>query len=282
MASHPIRALGVIKLLRFRDWVHFLPLALLPIQRSSFDPLLLLAALGAAACGLAFAFGFNLYHDDQLGHESGEYMAERFGLTHRVACGAIWASAAAAAMLAFLVGLLAFGAMIIVLVASYLYSGGPRLKRFPLVGTLLNVPIFVPLGLLTKSLQVDHDVVALLVAVTGFVVQVQLIHEICHAAADRRTNILTTALLIGPRAAKNTALITGIIPTMCFTLLGVRYQSWTLISISVLLASVQVFLFSTHSAIEEEEVERLRGGLRWSGLLAGGVVWLFLILKSPA
>lgn len=57
---------GLVGFLRFKDWVHFLPLVLLPVRGPFVEPRTLALSLGASSGGLAFAFGFNLLSDEAL------------------------------------------------------------------------------------------------------------------------------------------------------------------------------------------------------------------------
>src|SRR5262249_15532082 len=111
----------------------------------------------------------------------------------------------AAAGLALLIGLVLGSIATVLLVASLaaatLYSAGPRVKAWPVAGTLLNTAICAPLlGLAAPDgASLPPGASVLSTTFVGLILQSQILHEAADAGEDARGRVLTTARLLGPR-----------------------------------------------------------------------------------
>jgi 4-hydroxybenzoate polyprenyltransferase len=271
----------VIRFLRLRDWLHFmlLPLIAVDLRALQFIPTLL-GFLGAA-CALAFAYGWNSYVDSGANqHAAAPVWAKRTGFRPPFWRVVLLTLCAAVAAIACFSCLLAASCLLFALLGSYLYSGGPRLKRFPILCTLCNAWIFVPLSLVAASTNhLPPERWALVLAFAGLLLQNQLIHEETHRAEDRRDHIETTALRYGSRVTKHLAVILGVLSAApliisctasVHPLLGVATGLPTLI-FTVALARAGSDSFSSNA-------ESWRRAQRWTGLMTGAVAWGTLAL----
>ena len=81
-------------------------------------------------------------------------------------------------------------------VAGAVYSAGPRIKRWPVIGSLANVAIFAPLLLLVGGAR-SAGFWGMFVVFAALLLQNQLIHERADAAEDRRAGVRTSAQVLG-------------------------------------------------------------------------------------
>jgi 4-hydroxybenzoate polyprenyltransferase len=195
--------------LRARQWLHFVALPLCgwrgPLDPP--DPLRWLSAASAAACALAWAYGLNAVAERRFDASARKNplvaSPELAGvaLTCAAMCAvsglllAAWLSTWAACMVA------------LSLAAGTAYSVGPRAKRIPGAGLVLNCAIFVPLtALLVEPGDAPgpyrHELAVFVLLLT----QNQLVHELADAAEDARSGALTTARALGEPATRRVVL----------------------------------------------------------------------------
>ncbi|MCG3172272.1 MAG: hypothetical protein GMKNLPBB_00420 [Myxococcota bacterium] len=94
-----------------------------------------------------------------------------------------------------------FIATLISLTGGFLYSQRPRLKAFPVAGTLTNVAIFAPLLAMGLNRPRMPEGLWILTAIfSGLIVQNQLIHEGADEDDDRRGGARTTFVRFGHTA----------------------------------------------------------------------------------
>jgi hypothetical protein len=94
--------------------------------------------------------------------------------------------------------------------ASTLYSIGPRLKRWPFLGTALNAVIFTPLLLLARTHDPAPRPFTLQVVVfVALLLQNQLLHEQADSEEDA-ASAHTTGRAVGARATRLLVLLLGI------------------------------------------------------------------------
>lgn len=193
--------------LRVRQWLVFAPLPAAGIARvSDVGPSRFGAVLAAAAVSgfaLAYAYGINAIVDRHTDRDPGKNVLAGHDevpptVTASVATCGLAALAGAAA-----IGLHALEAIAISIAAGTVYSAGPRLKRFPLVGLLANVFIFAPL--MFTALPAGGLPAGMRTLVPAFVVllaQNQLLHEEADAAEDEQAGALMTAPWLGRAGAR--------------------------------------------------------------------------------
>ena len=96
------------------------------------------------------------------------------------------------------------------LTSGTLYSVGPRLKRFPIVCTLLNVGCFAPLLFVgTPDREIFQVQWALGAAFVALLLQNQLLHEAADAEDDARGGVRTTFSVLGPAGTAVLAMLLG-------------------------------------------------------------------------
>ena len=86
------------------------------------------------------------------------------------------------------------------LLASTVYSVGPRLKALPGIGTLLNAVIFAPLLALGASSALPPGFGVLASSFGALLLQNQILHEQADLHEDAAAGTYTTARALGPRA----------------------------------------------------------------------------------
>jgi 4-hydroxybenzoate polyprenyltransferase len=176
----------IARRLRPQDWWHFLSLPLAgALLHGAPDGWSLLWAELAAAGVLGHGFAYNTQRDQRLTSGAGWYLGPLI-----LALGTL-------PLLPWLGRL----AVLALLALSLLYSGPPRLKRLPLLSTLLNALGF-PLLLLLGAARPTAAHLLLLGLLVPWIIAVQLIHELAHARADKAQRISTTALALGEKPTR--------------------------------------------------------------------------------
>lgn len=185
---------------RFQHWFHFLVLPLAGYDGGS------TAAVNALALGrgvviafaiLAFGFLINQVADRHMDASAAKNpLARRRG--RRLYWGPLGALVAVAVAMSLLGPLAVTIATAVALGSGAVYSVGPRIKRFPVVGTLANATNFAPLlwvGL--PHAAIPAGMVELTVCFALLLLQNQLVHEAADREDDRRGNVRTTVLVVG-------------------------------------------------------------------------------------
>jgi 4-hydroxybenzoate polyprenyltransferase len=190
--------------IRVRDWAHFLvlPLAGAPTNArlSTFAPSLARGVV-TAFCVLAFGYLLNGIADRHMDDPAKNALAGDRGAAGRAVLLAI-ALAAAALVLSAFGPAVALGATLVCLASGSLYSIGPRLKAYPVLGTLMNGTHFAPLLLVGAAPSgAPGGVGVLALTFVALLLQNQLLHEAADASDDERGRVLTTTRLFGVRAA---------------------------------------------------------------------------------
>lgn len=201
LGEHGVRRGGALlglRALRARQWLHFVPLPLAGVPAfglvTGTCPLgpVLWACLAAALC-LGWAYGLNALADRA---------TDRSRRKNPLVGAAVGPWAAAPALLC---GALApaaagqsggSGAAALSLAAGALYSVGPRLKRRPVVGSLVNAAIFAPLLALVGGPR-PSGFWGISAVFAALLLQNQLVHERADEDEDRRAGAYTTARALG-------------------------------------------------------------------------------------
>jgi|GEM_PF-1102401 len=207
---------------RVRDWAHFLLLPLAGYQSGvelGANALALGRGVIIAFCVLAFGYLLNGIADrgmdDARKNPLVDSGPDRRYLLTLVALVAI-------ALSASLLGpWVATAGTLLVLLSGVVYSVGPRLKRYPFLGTLTNATNFTPLlwvGLPAGATAAGSGMGLITGAFVLLLLQNQLIHEAADRGEDRRGGIRTTFLILGTLGS--TAVVAGLglgLAALCLT-----------------------------------------------------------------
>lgn len=233
------RFLQWLRLIRLRDWAHF---ALLPM--AAVRPDVALAERGwSLARGLALAFGVcsfaflvNGVHDRGVDRtpQKNPFLEVPKDAMHTYERQLFW-------LVVTILILGATGPWAVLAAAAaataigWAYSAGPRLKRFPVVGTLANIGIFAPLLFLAANDVADcRHILSFLPPFVALLVQNQLLHEAADADDDRRGGVRTTFIAVGRGAAAAVVALAGIgvlaVPAW-LTAAATRLPAWVVLSV---------------------------------------------------
>jgi len=205
------------KTLRVRQWWHFLALPAVPLYAGVVEnPWLAFRAFvpGAAVVFLClgYAYGLNAVTDRFADHSSRKNPLAGTDAVPAAVRAAVIGSAFVALALAAVLGWIPLATTAICVVTSTVYSAGPRLKRFPVVSSLLNLGIFVPLMFVARiDLAGLESLPALAVTMGILLLQNQLIHEVGDREEDAGDGVRTTAVALGVRATRWMAAVAGIV-----------------------------------------------------------------------
>ena len=268
------RAIDIVRFFRVRDWWYFLPLPLTTMTLAQPPSWRTAAAFALAAGCLAFAYGWNQVADIDL------TTARRGtqGASPRMLKGSLAVVLVTTALLGFAVGAPQSVITTLSLTGGAVYSGGPRIKRFPVVCTIANAWIFSPLCLLGMSGWHAPEGSWLLTALfTCLLLQNQLLHEAAHAPADRNDEILTTFLHFGPQWTRAGVLAFGLVEA---ALLGLAAHNTARTAAAVASIGGALLLLATAAAVLPadalalpERAARIRARQRAIGLFAGAFAW---------
>ena len=270
-ATITVRAMRWAARLRVRHWAHFLvlPLATFPGASEPLALLALLRGLAIAAAILSFGYLLNGITDRALDRDPGKnpLVSEPARPAH---LRAVVGLAGCALVLALSGPPIVILATLTALGAGWAYSAGPRLKRLPFVGTLLNAACFTPLLFVGASAEVSPPW-WLAAAFTALLLENQLLHEGEDALEDRGGAIRTTYAVLGP---------TGAACAMALFGLGVAAVALALgggATITLVLAIVFGVAFPASCAWSRGDgarLRRLRAAHRVAALLAGALVFV--------
>lgn len=192
--------------MRVPQWLHFLllPWAAWRVGEVTLQALGL--GFAGAATALAYAYGMNALadrHSDQSVAKNPLRGEREVSLFVRASIALM---ALATLAIAWAMAPIARAALLVSLVASTVYSVGPRAKSRPFLGALANALIFVPLlyvGVGAGAWQDAFRATGLIAIVfTTMLLQNQLVHELADAAEDVLARDRTTAMMLGARRAR--------------------------------------------------------------------------------
>jgi 4-hydroxybenzoate polyprenyltransferase len=186
---------------RVGRWVHFLALPLAGVDVHGGVPALLAAARGVLVAFLVLAFGYtlNALADRRMDHPAKNAFATS---TPPLTSTLLVSLAVSALIVSSWAPLAARTATIVALVSGVLYSVGPRLKRFVLIGSLANLTNFVPLLWVGEAESVAPRAVTwFAVAFACLLLQNQLIHEAADREEDVAGGVHSTLVALGPTLA---------------------------------------------------------------------------------
>lgn len=270
-----------LRLYRVRDWIHFLPL---PLAGWVADPrhpsgLALVGGVLGWGLGLAYTSAINQAYDDRLDRmwrsknpvgEGGERFARR---------RAIWLSIPP--MIASLVVLALMAPMglvpgVVLIVAATLYSAPPRLKRFPVLGTLWNLLVGVPGFFFASRPSVGELPLRPLV---GLFAVLLLGSQLIHEAQDRDDDVVGDVKTVATEGGRRTALVAAsalviATPGIAWWLAaGVERRVEITAACAVFAAGWGALLWSRMRCEDGAELKRLRLRYRYSAICLGAVVF---------
>lgn len=168
-------------------------------------------------------------------------------------------------------------ATLVVILSGIVYSIGPRWKRFPIVGTLLNVTNFAPLlwvGVISTAMAAS--LVHLAVCFSALLLQNQLLHEAADCQDDQRGQILTTYRLLGSRMSAVLLCLLGLLLGLVAANIPAMVQlAWPLGIIYAMVFPAILFFWGDVA----EPMKRARLVHRFACLLAGAAIFFVERLK---
>ncbi len=261
---------NVARAMRVRHWAHFLLLPLASVGGA--EPRTVATSLprgvAIAFCVLAFGYLLNGVSDCGMDGSADKNALVGSARTHSSVHAILFALAAAALLLAFASPWPVTIATSICLASGVAYSIGPRLKRFPIVGTLLNVSNFAPLlwvGLATA--EPAPGLWPLTAAFVGLLLQNQLLHEAADREEDARGRVITTVRAFGDRAAGGLAALLGTIVVLSAS---ARFEG-ALFALAFVALFPLLLVFRGSDAKAMGAARRLH---RFASLAAGGALFL--------
>jgi 4-hydroxybenzoate polyprenyltransferase len=256
--------------LRGSGWWYFslLPLiSLVGVARGDGDVVLrLVGSVAVAGLCLAFAYGFNGIIDRGMDRDAGKNSLAGLVEVPREAVALVIGCALVALGIAAMLTPVALLGTGMSLVAGTLYSGG--LKRLPVVGTLVNVLIFVPLPFLAM---VDSPTAGMLFLIFCFyvlVTQNQILHEIADSEEDIAAGVRTTGVAIGATGVRLVAVLLGPFASLLL------WRVYASASLALIAAALALCGGATMVALgNRSRAGRLRVAHRWYSLAVGAVLF---------
>lgn len=261
--------------LRATDWWYFslLPLVSLVDGSGRADGIVvrLLGSVVAAACCLAYAYGYNGITDRGMDRDQGKNALAGIDAFPREAAVLVTACALTALAIAAALTRVALLGVALSLLAGTLYSGHLRLKRLPVVGTLVNVLIFVPFPLLALVGPPSPAMFLLIYCFYVLVTQNQILHEVGDSEEDIAAGVRTTGVVVGVTGVRVIAVVLGPLAALVlWRWLGTA--SWSSTAAAVALCGGAVL-------VAQGDVDRaagLRVTHRWYSVVAGGILFAFV------
>jgi len=256
--------------LRGSGWWYF---CLLPLTSLIGDPradaevvLRLVGSVAVAGLCLAFAYGFNGIVDRGMDRDEGKNSLAGLVEVPREAVALVVGCALVALGIAAMLTPVALLGTGMSLVAGTLYSGG--LKRLPVVGTVVNVLIFVPLPFLAMVDSPTADMLFLIVCFYVLVTQNQILHEIADSEEDIAAGVRTTGVAIGAIGVRLIAVLLGPLAALAL------WRSYAAASPALIAAALALCGGAAMVALcDESRAGRLRVAHRWYSLAAGAVLF---------
>lgn len=266
----------ILPFLRVRHWYYFLSLPLLSLNIDKLNPWATGTSLAIAFFCLGFAYGLNNLRDTGLDRDPAKnpLISKTLPIkSPRVYSVVLGVFAGLAITLAIFRGPLVMGAVIIQLIGSVVYSTGVRLKKIPVVGTLMNLTIFVPLCFLGGDWsQLTGSFFHLTILFSLLLVQNQLIHEVEDYREDRAQKIITTAVKLGRARTLRVSALFGVPVAVTVGHLALRWARFELLAAAIPLVVFYIW-WLYRSPFPGKYISALRSSHRLSSGLCGGALW---------
>jgi 4-hydroxybenzoate polyprenyltransferase len=262
--------------LRASDWWYFSVLPLVSLvgdPRGEADVVLrLLGGILVAALCLAYSYGFNGITDRAMDRDAAKNALAGLAAVPREAALLVAACALAAVGIAATLTPVALLGAGMSLVAATLYSAQPRLKRLPLVGTLVNVLIFAPLPLLAAVGPPSPGMLFLTYCFYVLLTQNQILHELADSDEDVTAGVRTTGVVVGATGVRAIAVVLGPLAALLLW----RMQATG--SVALLTAALGLCGGATMVALADvRRARQLRVAHRWYSLVVGGVLFALVV-----
>jgi 4-hydroxybenzoate polyprenyltransferase len=262
------RRLHLLRLVRFREWFHFIVLPLAGVDPAEAPTRVALhLARGGAIAFCVLGFGYLLNAASDLDVDLDPRKNPLLDPEERRRAPRVMITLALAALALAAIGpRVGLAATAVSLVSGVAYSIGPRLKAVPIAGTLANATNFAPL-LWVGASGGDPALARLLCpAFVGLLLQSQILHEAADAAGDARASVRTTFLALGRPASAVIAALFGAVLALSALPGGIVSRA------AIGAVYVVVFPLALALAADPARAARLRAWHRWSGLAVGAAL----------
>lgn len=265
-----MRLSHALRLLRFREWAHFLVLPLGGVDLAAsvaHNAVHLARGVAVAFCVLGFGYFLNAASDVgvDVDPRKNPLLDERERAHVPALATGLAIAAVAFAALGPRVSLIA---ALVAIASGVVYSIGPRLKAMPVIGTLANATNFAPLLWVGAACPSPPLAWILAPAFAGILLQNQMLHEAADADDDARGRLATTFLVLGRKKSAVLAALFGLLPA-----LG-HVPGGTLGRAAMIALYVVAFPLALATSDDPASAARLRRLHRWSGLAVGAALML--------
>lgn len=273
-----MRRAAYLQLYRVKDWIHFLPLPLAGWVADPQHPSLVALAGGVLGWGLGLAYtsAINQAFDDRLDRLWRAKNPVGATLDRKKA---LWLSLPPlAASLVVLAALAPMGLLpgVALILAATLYSAPPRLKRFPVLGTLWNLLVGVPGFFFAGRPDVGELPLRPLVGLFAILLLgSQLIHEAQDRDDDVNGDVRTVATEGGRRTALGAAsALIAALPMVAYALAaGVDRRAAITVACTAFAGYWGTLLWMRKRCEDGAELKRLRLTYRYSAICLGALVF---------
>jgi 4-hydroxybenzoate polyprenyltransferase len=251
--------------------LHFLPLPLAGWAPGHARELA--GGIAGWAFGLAYTSAINQAFDDRLDRAFKNPVGAAFDRRRAIALSIPPALACIVVLAAFSPAGLVPG--VVMLLAATVYSAPPRLKQFPVVGTLWNLVMGVPGCFFAGPPPLDE--LRLLVGLFALLLLgSQLLHEAQDRDDDAAGQVRTVATEAGRRAALAGALIIVLLtPGVAWWLASGVARRTYIAAACAGFAVLQLALVGANLRSDDlPALQRLRMRYRWSAIVLGAVVFV--------
>ncbi len=265
--------------LRVSGWWYF---AALPLVDLASDPtgggdgvLRILCAVLVAALCLGYAYGLNGITDRGMDRDEAKNSLAGLAAVPREAVVLVAACGLGAVGIAAAISPVALLGASVSLVAATFYSAHIRLKRLPIVGTLVNVLIFAPLPLLAATRHPSPSMQFLTYCFWILLTQNQILHEIADGREDATGGVRTTGAVVGVVGLRVIAFLLGPLAAVSFWRMQTAPVPPFAAALGLCAGAAMVGLCTPPRAAQ------LRVTHRWFSLAVGGVLFVLVASVGP-
>ncbi len=262
---------------RAPHWWYFTPLPLTSLVEGIGGPedvLRGLASMFVTAACLAYAYGLNGIADRAMDRNAAKNSLAGVAGVPREAALLVAACAIGAIAVAAALSGVALAGAVVSLVAGTFYSSLLRLKRLPVIGTIVNVLIFAPLPLLAVVGEPSAEVLFLTYCFWVLVTQNQILHEVSDADEDEPAGVRTTGVVVGTTGVRLLAVILGPLSILPLWWLQIPMVGRVVAAVGMCGGAVMV------ASCTRAHARKLRFSHRWYSLLCGMTLFALLFWGS--
>jgi 4-hydroxybenzoate polyprenyltransferase len=164
------------------------------------------------------------------------------------------------------------------MLAAFLYTAGPRLKRVPVLGSLVQLAIYLPLMVIGMYRELNVMQIEIMAIFSILLLQNQLLRECSERDSDKTDGNVTTVVRFGVGFAEISTAVMGSAASVLLLVLGSSKMKYEILAVGIVLLSFTLYSLAGRGMNEVYSARMLWIVHRFVAVVIGAVVWFNYLL----